>query len=641
MDPEAERLKQLLAGELDQQDQDEIETRLAARPSLRRKLADLAIEVERTQITRGLRIAPSPGAAEDEDGADIDLGPRLGSGGMAVVRLGRQLKLDRSVAVKSLRAEQRSEADVDQLLREARITGRLEHPNIVPVHDIVAADDGTPQVVLKLIEGHTWSELMADGDRVQELFGADDLLEWNLGVLMAVCRALAFAHSRGVLHRDVKPKNVMVGPFGEVYLVDWGIALELGEPDSLARGSEFSGTTAYVAPEQLTGQADTLGPWTDTYLLGATLFHVLTGGPPHAGKPVAKRIAEEAAGTEPPALPDDVPFELRRITRAALEPDLAKRTTHPEGFRQALAAFLQHRAALRLVERGHRERQRAAEAHERGDDGEWEAAWQAAEAAYRASLEEWAECDAASDGMRQLAMLRVDRALARNEPQAAARVLETLQGLPAEVEQRVAEAVAQAAEDEDRLQRLVTDADRGFGHRMRGILGAVFGLLWVVFWSVVAFRPPDGVTWLVAFPLTFGVMGLVVAALRARQLFQNRLNRTSMWVIGTGLVMTITWCLGASWLGLDVRTVIIGMLLVSAFFTSGMASLMDPWGTVSAVGFAIAFLVACYEPSWTPWAVVGGNAVLLINQLVLNYARARRGFEQLPTVGGRGTMSQR
>jgi hypothetical protein len=642
MDGEAGRLKGLLTGQLGRRDQDELETELAHRPSLRRQLADLALEADRTQAT-AIRLVPGSVADEPASG-DVDVGPLLGSGGMALVRLGRQLKLDRSVAVKTLRPDCRSEPDLARLLREARITGRLEHPNIVPVHDIVCADDGTPQVVLKLIEGHTWSELMDDAHRVRELFGADDLLEWNLEVVMAVCRALAFAHSRGVLHRDVKPKNVMVGPFGEIYLVDWGIALELGEADTEETIEDLSGTAGYMAPEQLGGKADKLGPWTDTYLLGATLYHALTGAPPHAGRTVIERItakAEMAQSPPAPTFPEEIPLELRRITLHALDPDPVTRLAHPEQLRLALTAFLQHRGALRLVERGHRERVRAALAHEEDDDAEWERASLAAELAYRASLDEWAECAEAAQGLLQLAELRIDHALTRDEPHVAARVLEAHAKLSDEVQQRVAAAVARAEEKEARLRRLVTDADRRIGHRKRGLFGAAFGLLWVVFWCVVAFVPPADVTLLIGFTLAFGVIGLGAVAARAPQLFQNRINRTSMWVIVTGLTMTIVWCLGATWLGLDMRTVMIGQLLLCAFFTSGMASLMDPWGTVSVVGFAAAFLVAARVPAWTPWAVVGGNAVLLINQVVLNIARARRGFEKLPQITSRGRPSLR
>ncbi|MCA9607112.1 MAG: serine/threonine protein kinase, partial [Myxococcales bacterium] len=269
MSADEDRLRDLLSRS-DSDAKTELETVLEARPPLRRVLANLALE------TAGTRPDPSilikAGTAEHElprlDG--VDLGPTLGHGGMAIVHLGQQLKLDRAVAVKTLREDRRSPRDVERLLTEARITGRLEHPNIVPIHDIVRGPDGVPRVVLKLIEGDTWAALMRDSDRVKESFSTDAPFEWHLGVLTAVCRALSFAHSRGVIHRDVKPTNVMVGRFGEIYLVDWGIALETdGE---LGRRVELVGTIAYMAPEQLEADETLLGPWTDTYLLGATLY---------------------------------------------------------------------------------------------------------------------------------------------------------------------------------------------------------------------------------------------------------------------------------------------------------------------------------------------------------------------------------
>ncbi len=641
VEEDAKRLAALIAGELESSDEEELTTKLDHKPELRRALADMVLDAEQTGARPAIRIQPGSTIRKRRSFPGVDIGATLGQGGMAVVRIGRQLKVDRAVAVKALRADRQSPEDVKRLLREARITGRLEHPNIVPVHDIVRGEDGVPQVVLKLIEGDTWSSLMQDAERVAELFGEDDLLEWNLGVLMSVARALSFAHSRGVIHRDVKPSNVMVGPFGEVYLLDWGIALELDDPSSDYGATELAGTTGYMAPEQVVGSSAPLGPWTDTYLLGATLFHVLTGRPPHAGTPLEHRVADMLESKAPPELPDDVPAELRRITRSALEHDVDKRTASPEEFRLALADFLEHRGALRLAERGARERERAAEALERNDEAEWERAALSAEVAYRASLEEWPECPAAQAGVNLLAALRVTHALETGEPQVAARLVETHQGLSSDLQQRVAEAVAKSADEEARLRRLVSDVDRGFGHRIRGILGGVFGLIWVVFWSAIAFSPPKDVTLMIAFPLLIALVGVPVVALRGRQLLANRLNRTSMTLVATALAMTAVWCLGASWLGLEMQTIIIGLLLVWALFTWAMGILMDPWGGISAVAFTVAFLIASYEPRWTPYAVLGANLVLIFNQVGISIARARRGFEELPVVGSVRAPGQR
>ena len=149
----------------------------------------------------------------------------LGEGGMGVVRLARQVALDRPVAVKTLKDAVRSRDMSLELLREAWITGSLEHPNVVPVYDLAMDPEGGPAIVLKRIEGVVWRDLLQDPEAVRQRFGAGDLLDWNLRTLISVCNAVAFAHERGIVHRDLKPENVMLGRFGEVYVLDWGIAV--------------------------------------------------------------------------------------------------------------------------------------------------------------------------------------------------------------------------------------------------------------------------------------------------------------------------------------------------------------------------------------------------------------------------------
>ncbi|MFN7700504.1 MAG: serine/threonine-protein kinase, partial [Deltaproteobacteria bacterium] len=182
----------------------------------------------------------------------------LGVGGMGVVKLGQQRSLERAVALKSLKDGLESPSARLKLLREAWITGKLEHPNIVPVHDLGVDERGEPRIVLKRIEGASWSSLLTDRDEVRRRFDSEDLLEWNLRVLLEVARALHFAHARGIVHRDLKPENVMIGSFGEVYLVDWGLAVAL-EDDGTSRlplardATELAGTPSYMAPEQWGG----------------------------------------------------------------------------------------------------------------------------------------------------------------------------------------------------------------------------------------------------------------------------------------------------------------------------------------------------------------------------------------------------
>ncbi len=201
--------------------------------------------------------------------ARLVFGATLGQGGMGVVRSGKQTALDRDVAIKTLRPDHRSGGEALKLLQEGWVTGTLEHPNIVPVHDLGLDGDGAPVIVLKRIDGIDWSRLMRDGGEVERRFGAHDLLEWNLRVLLQVARAIEFAHSRALVHRDLKPENVMVGEFGEVYVLDWGIAVSLRPDETRLPRAEaavgIAGTPADMAPEMLGGEAPSTR--TDIYLL--------------------------------------------------------------------------------------------------------------------------------------------------------------------------------------------------------------------------------------------------------------------------------------------------------------------------------------------------------------------------------------
>ena len=180
----------------------------------------------------------------------------LGEGGMGKVRLAEQRSMGRDVAVKGLRHEPREDKlHAHALLSEGWVMGALEHPNIPPVYDLMLDDNGSPLVLLKRIEGDEWLALMTDEEAVQTRFG-ESLLTWNLSVLDTVCNAMNYAHSKGIVHRDLKPQNVMIGAFGEVYVLDWGIAVALkrdphGKIPFIGDTTQPAGTPCYMAPELL------------------------------------------------------------------------------------------------------------------------------------------------------------------------------------------------------------------------------------------------------------------------------------------------------------------------------------------------------------------------------------------------------
>ena len=215
------------------------------------------------------------------------------------------------------------------LLREAWVTGAIEHPNVVPIHFVEVDAEGLPLVVMKRIEGVEWSTLACDAAAVARRFGATDLLAWNLGVLMQVLNAVRFAHHRGVIHRDLKPSNVMIGDFGEVYLLDWGIAVSLRD-DGTGRfplatdATELAGTPCYMAPEMLGRPGGPpLSERTDVYLAGAILYELLTGRVPHEGGDAISVLASVVASKF--EIPPSVPAEIARICERAMHADPAQR----------------------------------------------------------------------------------------------------------------------------------------------------------------------------------------------------------------------------------------------------------------------------------------------------------------------------
>jgi serine/threonine-protein kinase len=241
----------------------------------------------------------------------FDLLDEIGRGGMGVVLRGRDRALDRELAVKVLLERFRDRPDlVRRFVEEARITGRLQHPFIVPVHELGALPDGRPYFAMKLIQGRTLADLLAerpapDHDRPR-----------FLKVFEQVCQTIAYAHSHGVIHRDLKPSNVMVGAFGEVQVMDWGLAKILAPDEPRPSGSgagrsltvaarpgdtlagSVLGTLPFMPPEQACGDVARIDRRSDVFGLGAILCQVLTGRPPYTGEPAEVRDKARVGRTE-------------------------------------------------------------------------------------------------------------------------------------------------------------------------------------------------------------------------------------------------------------------------------------------------------------------------------------------------------
>jgi len=308
------------------------------------------------------------------DRSSYEIEGEIARGGMGVVVKAFDRELTRDVALKVLRDEFRAEPrHVRRFIEEARVTARLDHPGIVPVHHVGRDGDGRAYFAMRLVRGR-------DLRRIIQLANANEE-GWNqpraLSVILKVCEAMAYAHERGVIHRDLKPSNVMVGEFGEVYVMDWGLARVLGESDShdlrlrrnaassitdgdrpksadvdspiVTMDGEVLGTPCYMSPEQAQGRLAELGPRSDVYSVGALLYHLLAGEMPYvpSGTSLASRavLAELAKG--PPralsAVRADVPAELVAICEKAMTREPRDRYPDMRAMAEDLRAFLERR----------------------------------------------------------------------------------------------------------------------------------------------------------------------------------------------------------------------------------------------------------------------------------------------------------
>ena len=265
----------------------------------------------------------------------------LGRGGMSSVRRVYERNLMRRVAMKVLDPRLAAEPRiVDAFLEEAQITAQLDHPNVVPIHDLGEDADGTRYFTMKLVTGHT----LADWIEAREDLGAPESLQEGLGILLKVCDALSFAHSRSVLHCDLKPANIMVGEYGEVYLMDWGLAQLRGKGTlRLAREGKASGTPGYMSPEQARGAWSECDERTDVFSLGAVLYHLVTGRAPFSGETVQAALRHAQNNEfDPPQLASAhlVPPELSRIVEKALRSAKEERYPNAVELKKDLERFL-------------------------------------------------------------------------------------------------------------------------------------------------------------------------------------------------------------------------------------------------------------------------------------------------------------
>ncbi len=270
---------------------------------------------------------------------------------MGIVLRVHDPELNRTLALKRMKSPRRGDAVAEEtpesarriarFLDEAQVTGQLDHPGIIPVHELGLDPEGQPYFTMKLVRGKTLQEVLPLAREGSEGWSTTRVV----GVLLRICEAMSYAHAHGVVHRDLKPSNVMLGRFGEVFVMDWGLARVFGVSDGahstelidwrhggspgssplITEEGEVFGTPAYMSPEQALGDSDAVGPQTDVYAVGAILYEVLCGTAPFTSKssPVDNRQVLARLRSGPPTSIEEVarsaPPELVAICRRAME----------------------------------------------------------------------------------------------------------------------------------------------------------------------------------------------------------------------------------------------------------------------------------------------------------------------------------
>ena len=549
----------------------------------------------------------------------LELGEVLGEGGMGVVYSAHQAELDRHVAVKQLKTTAAAHA-TRALAREARVMGRLDHPNIIPVHALGKDAQSRPVMVMKRVDGVSWRTLIREPDHPaweRLLDRGSTPLERHLSIFLDVCRAVAHAHERGTLHLDLKPDNTMIGEHGEVYVVDWGLAAPVAQPVRA-----IAGTPAYMAPEQ-TEVGATLLEQTDVFLLGGTLFEALTAERPRRGESIEQVVASARAGA-PLEWPDHVSRPLRTLVTRACSREAGERHESVHDLIQDVRSYLRHAGSTRLASAA---LMRAAEVEELLQSTSPDAvavtnAYSAARFGFEQALLGWPENAAAREGLHTLLTCMIRWSCSLDEVATAAGMLSTLeQHAGAKPELR-----AEIQGSEQRNQQRVATArahDLRIGYRARMIwIGSliVFGLL-----VAVATRLGVQVTLssITVLALVVVLSSWMMTGLLWRRITANDVSRRMVLTVNLTLAAPLFNRLAALGsdeppavayiLTVDLISIGVGAMIISVF--------TEPWLLpASAIGL-VAAVVAVVRPDLAIHCVTAGVIGMPVLMVLTLWAR--------------------
>ncbi|MFP4600191.1 MAG: protein kinase domain-containing protein [Persicimonas sp.] len=418
-------------------------------------------------------LMPLNPTVDGERRQNIDFLHTFAEGGMGELLVARQHPIGRNVAVKRLKTNKRSERHRRLLLEEGWITGRLQHPNIVPIYTLGHDDDDHPAIVMKLVEGATLAELLEDFDKLPEAFAAESQLESHIHILIQVCNALSYTHDQGFIHRDIKPSNIIVGQYGEVYLLDWGIAVQVGASQEDAAGGVSAnraaeGTPAYMAPEMAAPSFADLSWHTDIFLLGACLHKILTGEEINEGQNYFQ-VLRSAYVCEPPEYDFGVPEELARIATKAMARQPEDRYGSVVEFRKALRDFLDSQSSWRLAEVARSKLvglQQKVAADEQVSRSELYPMFGACRMGFEQALEVRADNEEARQGLQRAVESMIEWELRNRGATNAETLLNSLPQPNPDLEERVEAALGRAAQRhrESLLTKMSPDAVLGVDH---------------------------------------------------------------------------------------------------------------------------------------------------------------------------------
>ncbi len=595
---------------------------------------ELSLTEQGTVCTRAAVSPPDSDAAPFlADGHQLEYQGTVGKGGNAVVRLAIQQSLGRQVAVKALR-DDRPDHAATELLREARTLGALAHPNVVPVHMLGRDDDGKPIVVMKRVEGTPWISWIGAGGRLDSP-EEGDALEWHLRVLMIACSVAQFAHDRGVVHRDLKPRNIMIGTLGEVYVLDWGLAARFRddcvvELPAISDERDVVGTPGFLAPEMVLVRTDEMGPRTDVYQLGATLHTVLTGASRHPGSDLMTRLLM-AAQSAPWPYPDSVPSELADIANRACSRRPDDRYESAEAMREAVAAFLRHRESARLAAAATKrlERLRAClDAESREARDQFQALLGECRFGFKQALVTWEDNEAAIQALEETNTLAVREALQAGDIDRAGVLLSALSTAPPELVARLEtlrSERARANRELEQLRALEREVDPAVAVGFRALICAGICGFWGVVFSILAWLQLTGrhadspvlVTTLIS------LHGAAIGILTVRfwgVWDSTSVNRRFLWALAFSAVAAGALWAASLYIGMRVAH---GVAFVQFSFSAACAIAavaIDMRLLAAAAGFALGFVFTLLYPD-AYWLVIDFAAFSATGSLAFVWGR--------------------